>query len=74
MFTMLVDPNFGFNIQGSPVISNVFCCTTKRYFQAHGRSVDAFKACVKEILCTWNRIHRGNNKGLIFVKVFHRNT
>lgn len=67
---MLVHCNVGINIQGPSVIANVFCYTTKRGFQANGGSVDAFRACVKEMLCTWNRIERGNNKRLIFVKAF----
>lgn len=59
MFIMLVDPNVGINIQGSSVILNVFCCTTKRCFQAHSSSMDTFKVC--DILCSRNRYQKGNN-------------
>lgn len=70
MFTMLVDRNIGINIQGSSVIPNVFCCTTKRGFQASGGSVDVCRACVKEMLRTWNGFEKSNNKRPIFVKAF----
>lgn len=66
MFTVLVDRNIGINIQGPSVIPNVFCCTTKRGFQANGSSVDAFRACVKE-MTTWSRIEKGNDKRAILL-------
>lgn len=70
MFTIFVDPNIGIPIQGLSVILNVFCCTKKRGFQANAVSVDAFGACVKEMLYTCNGIENHNNKSPIFIKAF----
>lgn len=68
MFTIFVDPNVGIPIQGLSVLLNVFCCTKRRDFQANAVSVDAFRACAKEMLYTCNRIENDNNKSPIFVK------
>lgn len=58
MFVVLVDHNSVINIQGLSVMLDVFCYT----------AVDAFGACVKEMLCTWDGIKEGNNKRPVFVK------